>query len=79
MPTILRVHGLRFMIFVDDHPPPHVHVSGRGDAKITIGSSFSLLSNTGMSKADIARARNVVKEHHNLLRDAWVRIHGRID
>jgi len=64
------------MVFVDDHPPPHVHASGRGEAKIAIDGEQAVLSNKGMSKADIARARNVVREHQTELRDVWVRIHG---
>jgi hypothetical protein len=26
MPTILRFRGLRIMIYLNDHAPPHVHV-----------------------------------------------------
>ncbi|MBX9732199.1 MAG: DUF4160 domain-containing protein [Sphingomonas sp.] len=64
------------MVFVDDHPPPHVHANGRGEAKITIDGGQTVLSNKGMSKADIARARNVVRDHQTLFRDAWIRFHG---
>ena len=28
MPTILRIEGLRFVIYPNDHPPAHVHVIG---------------------------------------------------
>src|SRR5271165_5298069 len=30
MPTILRLGGLRIVIYPNDHPPAHVHVIGRG-------------------------------------------------
>lgn len=30
MPTILRYRGLRIMIYLNDHAPPHVHVLGSG-------------------------------------------------
>ena len=36
MVTVLRVAGLRFIIFVDDHEPAHVHVFGDGQAKIDL-------------------------------------------
>ena len=37
MPVIHREVGLRFIIYVDDHAPPHVHVEGKGgSAKIAI-------------------------------------------
>jgi hypothetical protein len=26
MPTVLRFGSMRFMIYLDDHDPPHVHV-----------------------------------------------------
>jgi hypothetical protein len=30
MPTILRFRGFNILIFVEDHPPAHVHVRGKG-------------------------------------------------
>lgn len=36
MVTVLRAHGLRVVIFVDDHQPAHVHVFGDGQAKINL-------------------------------------------
>jgi hypothetical protein len=30
MPTVLRVAGLRIVIYFADHRPAHVHVVGRG-------------------------------------------------
>jgi hypothetical protein len=36
MIVVLRAHGPRFFIFVDDHEPPHVHLRGDGQAKIVI-------------------------------------------
>ena len=30
LPTVLRDDGLNFMIFTNDHEPPHVHVTGGG-------------------------------------------------
>ena len=36
MVTIHRAHGLRIVIFTDDHEPAHVHVFGDGHAKINL-------------------------------------------
>lgn len=36
MVTIYRAHGLRVIIFTDDHEPAHVHVFGDGQAKINL-------------------------------------------
>ena len=32
MPTIFNEAGFRFMIYVHDHAPPHIHVLGHGGA-----------------------------------------------
>ena len=36
MVTVYRAHGLRFIIFVDDCVPAHVHVVGDGHTKINL-------------------------------------------
>ena len=37
MVTVHRAHGFRFVIFPNDHNPPHVHVFGQGgEAKIVL-------------------------------------------
>ncbi|PZR07749.1 MAG: DUF4160 domain-containing protein, partial [Azospirillum brasilense] len=36
MVTVLRVHGLRVVIYANDHDPAHVHVFGDGEAKINL-------------------------------------------
>ena len=30
MPTVLRIDGVRVVIYPNDHPPAHVHVLGPG-------------------------------------------------
>jgi hypothetical protein len=38
MPTVLRISGLRFVIWPNDHGEPHVHVfSAEAEAKIELG------------------------------------------
>jgi len=36
VPTVLRLHGLGFTIYVDDHPPRHVPAFGDAEAEIEI-------------------------------------------
>ena len=36
MVTVLRAHGLRVVIFANDHRPAHVHAFGDGEAKINL-------------------------------------------
>jgi hypothetical protein len=76
MPTIHREHGLNFVVYVDDHPPPHVHVTGRGVAKIDLEPAVTLIHTRGLSKADIVRALDVVTLRRSEMLEAWKRIHG---
>jgi hypothetical protein len=76
VPTILRAFGMRFVIYVEDHPPPHVHVIGDGLARIAIGAEIVLMDQRGLSKRDIKRALDAVRENHALLLSAWKDIHG---
>ncbi len=74
-----RAHGLRIVIFVDDHEPAHVHVFGDGEAKINLAGSEEdpeLIYAIGMTRAEIRRAMGVVKEQQAYLLKRWSEIHG---
>jgi hypothetical protein len=79
MPTVHRAAGLRFVIFLDDHEPAHVHAVGLGgEAKIEIGlepEEVRTMWVKGLSRADVSRAqREVVLEHVRFLA-AWSEFH----
>jgi hypothetical protein len=76
MPTVYRAYGMAFIIYVDDHPPPHVHVIGDGVAKINLEPAIALVHCRGLSKADVRRAFDVVVLHRPEMLEAWKRIHG---
>lgn len=79
MVTVHRAHGLRVVIFVDDHAPAHVHVFGDGEAKINLlgaDGAPEMLSAAGMSRADLRRAMRMVKEQQAYLLERWSEIHG---
>ena len=80
MPTILRLEGLRIMIYVNDHPPPHVHVIKAGaQARIALGSDAgraSLIANDGLSRRELAVAIEAVDQNRPLLLQRWREIHG---
>ncbi|MCX7056275.1 MAG: DUF4160 domain-containing protein [Proteobacteria bacterium] len=70
MPTVLRVHGLQFVIWPNDHIPPHLHVFS-ADAEATIllgepGGYPGLLENLRMGRRDLARALETVLEHQSM-------------
>jgi len=78
MVTVFRAHGLRVIIFVDDHLPAHVHVFGDG-AKINLrgaGGAPELIWVEGMTRAEVRRAMQLVVEQQSLLMARWKDIHG---
>lgn len=82
MVTVLRAHGLRVVIFVDDHQPAHVHVFGDGQAKVNllgVDGAPELVWADGMTRSEVRRAMRIVIEQQALLLARWEDIHGRID
>ena len=79
MSTIHRQHGLRFVIFSDDHEPPHVHVFGDGEMKVAIGGGAELPAlryAIGMKTRDRRRAMDVILERQTEFLDRWTEIQG---
>jgi Domain of unknown function (DUF4160) len=77
--VIYRKLGLRFIIYVDDHEPAHVHVRGDGEAKISLGNSIGgpdLVFSKGFSTGDVRRAMHVVKAQREAFMQDWNRLHG---
>ncbi len=75
MVTVLRQHGLRFVIYTADHEPPHVHVYGDGEARIDI-ETLMVMTQGGMSDRDVRRAVQVIGENQKLFQDVWRKYHG---
>lgn len=75
MVTVLRQHGMRFVIYTADHEPAHVHVFGDGEARIDI-VDLAVLSQGGMSDRDVRRAVTLVEENRELFLDTWKKYHG---
>lgn len=82
MVTVLRAHGLRAVIFLNDHEPAHVHVLGDGEAKIDLlgaDGAPELVWADGMNRSEIRRALRIVTEEQARLLARWEEIHGRAD
>ena len=65
MVTIHREAGFRFVIYVDDHEPPHVHVIGDGTMKVVIcgeDGKPELIKADRMKSGDIRKAVRIVIE-----------------
>ena len=78
MVTIHRTHGLRVIIFTDDHEPAHVHVFADGQAKINlIGPDGvpELVWVEGMKRNDVRRAMKLVRDQQDAFIARWKEIH----
>lgn len=79
MVTIHRAHGLRIVIFTDDHEPAHVHVFGDGHAKINLtgpDGGPELVWAEDMKRNEVRRAMAVVTEQRDVFLARWREIHG---
>ena len=82
MVTVLRAHGLRVVIYANDHRPAHVHVFGDGGAKIDLlgpDGAPALVWADGMTRGEVRRAVRLVAEQRAFLLARWEDIHGRPD
>lgn len=75
MVTVLRQHGMRFVIYTADHEPPHVHVYGDGEARVDI-VTLKVLTQGGMSDRDVRRAAQVIEANRQLFLQTWRKYHG---
>lgn len=79
MVTIYRAHGLRIVIFSDDHEPAHVHAFGDGQAKINLVGPDGrplLVWAEDMKRSDVRRAMDMVTERQAEFLARWREIHG---
>jgi hypothetical protein len=76
MPTILRIDGLRVVIYPNDHPPAHVHVLGPGLAVVINLVGMELCEAIGCTEREARRILQVIAEHQETLLTEWRRIHG---
>lgn len=75
MPELLRLFGLRFLFFANDHEPLHVHVvKGKGtlgaQAKFTL-NPVQLVENKGLSNSELKMAEAIIEENKDLFAERW--------
>jgi hypothetical protein len=82
MPTVLRIGGLRVVIYPSDHRPAHVHVIGADGEAVFIlncpGGPPELRESYGFRRADLSAIISPLTEALTLLCREWSRIHGAI-
>ena len=67
MPTIVRDNGFSFVIYPNDHHPPHVHVKMRDGRQCRI----DLLSGEFMDTPPAGMARSIRNSYFNNVADIW--------
>lgn len=80
MPTILRIDGLRVVIYPSDHRPPHVHVMGAGcEAVFTLNCPNgppTMRGTRGFTTQDLNRIALALMAALDTLCDEWGTYHG---
>lgn len=80
MPTVLRLPGLRVVIYPNDHRPAHVHVIGNGQEAIfelnCPEGPASLRENFGFAQHELNLIQKALGEHVPQLCRVWEGIHG---
>ncbi len=79
MVTVHRSYGYRFVMFTNDHSPPHVHVFGHGgEAKIVLDDPAGPRLDwvVGISRGDTRRLMLEAERERARLLEMWNTIHG---
>jgi hypothetical protein len=79
MVTVHREAGLRFVIYMNDHEPAHVHVVGGGHARINLAGSDGkpeLISNDGLTVGELRKAMRIVARQQAAMLERWNEYHG---
>jgi len=75
MPTVMRINGLRVVIYPNDHPPAHVHVLGPGWVVVINLIELELREAIGCNEPEARRVLRLIANHRTALLDAWRRFH----
>ena len=72
MPTLLRLFGLRFFFYLDEHRPIHVHVEYGGKlAKIELEPEIVIVYNHGLKENEMRMAVETCKIYREKFIDEW--------
>ena len=80
VPTVMRLGGLRIVVYPNDHRPAHVHVIGRGcEAVFNLNCPLGpveLRENFGFPSRELSHIFDVLTVGLEDLCRAWEHIHG---
>ena len=76
MPTVLRVKGYRFVIFTNDHNPPHIHVQhAEGAAKVELDPPL-IVEHYKLKQRQLKEIAEIVEENLEYLLVKWQEFQG---
>ncbi len=71
MPELLRLFGLRFFFYSNDHEPSHVHVrNADGEARFTL-DPVECIENNGLKPKDVSLAIAIIEENKTIFQARW--------
>lgn len=75
MPTVFRSNGFIFVVYPNDHEPPHVHVF-KAEAELIInlgsgGEDPKIREVYRMRSRDIATALTITRSNNDLFLESW--------
>jgi hypothetical protein len=80
MPTVHRFDGLRVAVYLNDHPPAHVHViAADAEAVFVLNCSEgppTLRGTFGFNRTELGRIANELAGKLAILCAQWSSIHG---
>lgn len=79
MPTVFRQDGFRFVIYLNDHEPAHIHIrKADGEMKVDISSigDIKVIKFVEMKKKEALKALKIVSQNQQFLLKKWEEIHG---
>jgi hypothetical protein len=81
----LRLDGIRFVVYSNDHPPRHVHgffgeteaiVDLRADGTVALAERKDAVRPADAKRSDVRKILNVAASHFEELAALWEEIHG---
>ncbi len=78
MPTVLRLGGLRVVVYLNDHRPTHVHVLGQGGEAVYESSCVvpKVRYGCGRCRGSVEPTEAALAAELPVLCRAWKEIHG---
>ena len=76
MPTLAIIDGIRILIYLNDHDPPHIHVRhGEMRARIEIGSGRMMSGQ--LRRRSLRKVQAWIELNRDLLFEAWEQCQNR--